>query len=225
MVKIKWYGHSSFEIKGNDVTIGTDLFKGSVIGITTSPNFSANIILSSHNHPDHYGRKIVKKCSTEDTTILKWKNGDHGSIKGVKVKGIASSHDDKGGLLRGSNTIYVFEVDGVTFCHLGDLGHVLNEEQVKEIGKIDVLLIPVGGGFTVGLKGVQKIIEELNPKIVIPCHYFFKGMSIMYKILGTIKSFLKIGYENVKELDSSSFEVSKDSLPSSLEVLIFKTPE
>ena len=225
MVKIKWYGHSSFEINGSNVTIGTDLFPGSVIGITASPSFSADIILSSHSHPDHYGRKIVKKCSKDDTTILKWKNGDHGTIKGVKVKGIASNHDDKGGLLRGPNTIYVFEVDQITFCHLGDLGHVLNEEQVKEIGEIDVLLIPIGGGFTVGLKGVQKIIEQLSPKIVIPCHYYFKGMSIMYKILGTIKRFLKIGYENVRELDSSNTEISKDNLPSSMEVLIFKPPE
>lgn len=223
MVKIRWCGHSCFEISGKDVTIGTDPFPRSVIGIAT-PNFSADILLSSHNHPDHWSRKVAKTCSKDDTTILKWKNGDHGTIKGVKIKGIATSHDDKGGVLRGPNTIYVLEVDGVTFCHLGDLGHVLDEKQVNEIGKIDVLLIPVGEGFTVGLKGVQEIVEQLNPKILIPCHYYFKGMNPMYRALKKINRFLKIGYENVRELDSSSFEVSKDNLPGSMEVLILKPP-
>ncbi len=223
MVKIRWCGQSCFEITGRDVTIATDPFQGSMLGIAT-PKINADIILSSHGHPDHWSRKVAKTWSKEDTTILKWKNQDHGTIKGVKIKGIATKHDNQGGLMRGRNTIYVFIVDEITFCHCGDIGHVLKEKQLTEIGAIDVLFIPTGGTFTVGLKGVKKIIEQLNPKIIIPMHYYHKGLSLMFKVLKPIKRFIKIIDKNVKEMDSSEVELDKDSLPSTTEVLVLKTP-
>ncbi len=224
MVEIRWWGHSCFEISGKDVTIGTDPFAGPTIGVA-DPNFSGDILLYSHNHPDDGGRKILANVSKDDTTILKWKNGDHGIIKGIKIKGIASSHDDKGGQLMGPNTIYVLEVDDIVFCHLGDLGHVLDEKQVNDIGKIDILLIPIGGGFTVGLNDVKKIVEQLNPKILIPCHYYFEGMKSKYKALKTAEDFTKIGFENVRKSESSSLEIKNDSLPGSMEVVFLKPPK
>ncbi|MHA1143815.1 MAG: MBL fold metallo-hydrolase [Candidatus Helarchaeota archaeon] len=224
MVNIRWCGQSCFEIKGNDVTIATDIFPGSMIGIAT-PNISADIILSSHGHPDHWNKRLAQKISKDDTTsILKWKNGDHGTIKGVKIKGVATSHDDKGGLIRGANTVYVFVVDGITICHCGDLGHVLNEKQLAEIGEIDILLIPTGGVFTLGLKGVEKVIEQLNPKIAIPMHYYFKGLSVMFRVLHPVSRFLKKVNQKINELDSSEVDVSKNSLPSSTEVFVLKPP-
>ncbi|MHA1377429.1 MAG: MBL fold metallo-hydrolase [Candidatus Helarchaeota archaeon] len=224
MVKIRWYGQGCFEIKGNDVTIATDIFPGSIIGIAT-PDISADIILSSHDHPDHWNRKLAKKFSNDDTTaILKWKNGDHGMIKGVKIKGVATNHDDQGGLVRGPNTVYVFEVDGIRICHCGDLGHVLNDKQVAEIGEIDILLIPTGEVFTIGLNGVEKVIKQLKPKIVVPMHYYFKGLSPIFKVLSPVSRFLKKEDKKIKELDTSEVDVSKDSLPSSTEVFVLKPP-
>ncbi|MHA1129632.1 MAG: MBL fold metallo-hydrolase [Candidatus Helarchaeota archaeon] len=221
MVIIRWCGQSCFEIKGNDVTIGTDPFPGSMIGFST-PDISADIILSSHSHPDHWSRKVTKKWSKEDTTILKWKSENHGTIKGVQIKGVATNHDDQGGLVRGANTIYVFVVDGISICHCGDLGHVLSEKQVKAIGKVDILMVPTGGVFTIGPKKAKKVIEQLSPKIVLPMHYYRKGMSLMFRVLSPVKKFLRIIDKPVRELDSSTVEVSKESLPSSTEVLVLK---
>ncbi len=219
LVKVRWCGHDCFEIKGKEVVIGTDPFTDAMVGLET-PKMKADIVLSSHQHGDHYDRRTIKEWSKEDTEVLKWKNESF-EIKGVKIKGIATAHDDKDGQMRGSNTVYVFTIDEITFCHCGDLGHMLSDEQVKEIGKIDVLFIPVGGFFTIDPATASKVVEQLKPKIVIPMHYKHKGLASTFDKLSTVDDFLK-DKKNVKKIDSTETEITKEKLPEKTEIWAFK---
>ena len=219
MVNVRWCGHNCFEIKGESVVLATDPFNASMVGLKT-PQITADIILSSHGHGDHWDKKTAKGWSKNDTEVIKWKIASF-DIKGVKIKGVDTAHDDRGGSARGSNTVYVFTIDGITFCHCGDLGHVLNNDQVNEIGKIDVLLIPVGGVFTIDPAKASKVVEQLNPKIVIPMHYYHDGLNTMFKALHTVDDFLK-DKKNTKKLDSSETEINKENLPASTEFWALK---
>ena len=219
MVKIRWCGHNCFEITGKDVVIGTDPFTDAMVGLET-PKITADIILSSHGHGDHWDRRTAKEWSKVDTEILKWKNEEF-DIKGVKIKGIATAHDDQGGALRGPNTVFVFTIDEITFCHCGDLGHTLSDDQLKQIGKIDVLLIPVGGFFTIGPEEATKVVEQLKPKIVIPMHYYHEGLAELFKKLSKVDEFLK-GKTNAKKLDSSETDINKEKFPEKTEIWALK---
>ncbi|MFX0134362.1 MAG: MBL fold metallo-hydrolase [Candidatus Hodarchaeota archaeon] len=220
MVKIRWCGHNCFEITGKDVVIATDPFNGKMVGLVT-PDICADIIMSSHNHGDHWHKKTAENMCNEGAEIIKWENKTFENIKGVKIKGVATAHDDNEGKSRGQNTVYVFTVDGLTLCHCGDLGHTLKDEQIKEIGKIDILLIPVGGIFTIDPKAATKVVEQLNPKLVIPMHYYHEGMASMFSALSTIDDFIK-DKKNIKKIDVSEAEVTKETLPTELEYWVLK---
>jgi len=130
------------------------------------PNLSADILLITHDHKDHNNIEGVK-----GEPFLVKGPGEY-EAKGVFVQGIPSFHDDVNGKEKGQNTIYVFEAEGIRFCHLGDLGQKeLTDDQVDKIGQVDVLMIPIGGSFTIDSSAAQKIIGQIEPKIVIPMHY------------------------------------------------------
>ena len=205
MVEVIWHGHACFEIRGKDVTIVADPFTG--IGLP-EPVASADIVLCSHSHRDHNNVAPVKK---NGGVVLELFVGSQ-TVNNLSVKGVASFHDDSMGTVRGKNSIYVFTVDGVTFCHLGDLGHVLSPQQVKEIGKIDVLFVPIGGFFTIGPETAESVYKALGPKIVIPMHYKRAGMSPNFDKLHTLDDFLA-GKVNVKKIDASSMMITKEALP------------
>ena len=138
---ITWLGHSCFKIKGSQASVITDPFPpdlGYSLGKAT-----ANIVTVSHQHPSH---SYVQGIGGEPRII---KGPGEYEISGILIIGVATFHDAEGGGKRGKNTIYLMEVDGVSVCHLGDLGHVLTSEQVEEIGNVDVLLLPVGGVSTI----------------------------------------------------------------------------
>ena len=157
MVEVIWHGHACFEIRGKEVTIVTDPFKG--IGLP-EPVASADVVLCSHSHGDHNNATPVKK---NGGVVLELFVGVQ-TANNLQVKGVASFHDDVKGTVRGKNSIYVFAVDGVTFCHLGDLGHYVSQEQVEEIGNIDVLFLPIGGFFTIGPDVAGPSIRHLSQK-------------------------------------------------------------
>ncbi|MEN6327929.1 MAG: MBL fold metallo-hydrolase, partial [Syntrophomonas sp.] len=92
-------------------------------------------------------------------------------LGGIYIKGVASYHDQKKGLLRGQNTIYRIKAEGITLAHMGDLGHILSREQVEALGKIDILLLPVGGTYTIDAEQAKQVLEQINPAIVIPMHF------------------------------------------------------
>jgi len=207
-VDIQWLGHSCFKIKGSQAVIVTDPFPPD---IGYSPGkLSADIITVSHGHPSHSYLQIVGGSPKSVTGPGEYE------ISGVLIIGVASHHDNEGGTVRGKNTIYLMEVDGLSICHLGDIGHILNDAQVEEIGDIDVLMLPVGGINTIGATRAAEIIRQLEPKIVLPMHY---KTPVIDRELEPVDKFLKeMGIEQAEP--RPKLTVSKSNLPLSLQVIL-----
>ena len=212
-MKIKWLGHASFLITSDTgVTIITDPY-------TTGGNLSygeiketADIVTVSHEHGDHNNASAVK-----GNPVLVNKAGNT-EVKGVKFTGIPTAHDNEGGKLRGNNLIFCFEVDGIKVCHIGDLGHHLDETQTAELGKIDILLIPVGGNYTIDAEVASQVADKLSPRIIIPMH--FKNARCNFPITG-VDEFLK-GKTNVTRLEVSESEFHKEHLPASSQIVVLE---
>jgi L-ascorbate metabolism protein UlaG (beta-lactamase superfamily) len=173
--KLTWYGQSCFLL---ETAAGTRILmdpfpKG--IGYELPSGFKADIVTISHEHSDHNnvgfvsGKARVIRGLTADKKG--WTRVDE-KLKDVSIRSVGVYHDDQRGAARGLDTVFIFEVGGVRIAHLGDLGHVLNDDQLAAIGAVDVLLVPVGGAFTIdGLKATR-VVEQLRPRImVIPMHY------------------------------------------------------
>lgn len=165
---ITYLGHSAFKLRGKIATVITDPF-GSSVGFDM-PKSSADIITVSHQHEDHNAIEKVNGTARRPQPYLIQAPGEY-EVSGVGVFGWQTFHDDQEGALRGKNTIYIIHLEGLKICHLGDLGHILSEAQVHQIGEIDVLLIPVGGFYTINAKQAVAVIKELQPSIVVPMHY------------------------------------------------------
>lgn len=177
-MKIKWLGHSCFLLTSNrGIKILTDPFDEKV-GYS-APSVEADIVTVSHGHYDHSNTNAVKGSFE----IIN-KSGSYLS-KGVEIKGVQTFHDEQKGQKRGGNIVFRLGIDGVRLCHCGDLGHVLTEEQAKEIGKIDVLLVPVGGTYTIDADGAIKVMKLLKPAITIPMH--FKTEALTFSLDGANK--------------------------------------
>jgi Predicted Zn-dependent hydrolases of the beta-lactamase fold len=163
-MRIEYFGHSCFKIEGErGVRILTDPFDSSV-GYKL-PDVEADIVSVSHDHFDHnYTEAIRGDFKLINKTGIFY-------VRDININGIISHHDNVNGKKRGDNIIYTFDVDGIKVCHLGDLGHTLNSDQVARIGGVDVLLIPVGGYYTIDANDAVKVIGQLKPSIVMPMHY------------------------------------------------------
>jgi len=196
MILLRWFGHACFRIRGRK-TVVTDPFHGKDVGYPT-PDTEADIVTVSHDHFDHNRTDVIKG----DFVIVN-QAGTY-DFDGVKIKGVESYHDDAKGTKRGKNIIFRIEMNGISFCHLGDLGHVIGEDDVEKIGEVDVLLIPVGGHFTIGPEEAWKVIDLLNPKIVVPMHYKTEVLDFPIK---PVDDFIR-GRENVKIFDKSEVEVT-----------------
>ena len=179
---ITYLGHSSFRIKGKTASIVTDPFDPVMVGLKF-PSVEADIVTVSHEHKDHNQTNLVKGSPR----VIRGP-GEY-EIQGISILGFASWHDKKKGEERGENTIYVFEVDGVRICHLGDLGHKLSESMVNNLAEIDVLMIPVGGNYTIGSPIASEIVRNIEPSIVIPMHFKVEGIKISN--LEPVDKFLK----------------------------------
>lgn len=161
---IVYLGHSSFRLKGKVASLVTDPFDPSMVGFSF-PKVSADIVTVSHDHKDHNKTELVKD-------VKKVINGPgEYEINGVSLIGIQSFHDDKKGKLRGKNTIYVIEIDGLRIVHLGDLGHKLSERIVEQIGSVDILMVPVGGEYTIDASIAAEVVRSIEPKLIIPMHF------------------------------------------------------
>jgi len=211
MLQIRWHGHACWEIT-NDITIVTDPHDGKSIGIP-APTVHGDIILVSHNHYDHNSVKTVEKEGSEVIYDERKK-----TISNVEIKGIPSFHDESQGEKRGKNIIYKFTVDGINFCHLGDLGHELDDEHAEKIGDVDILFIPVGGNFTIDANQAWKVVNKIKPRIVIPMHYKIGGLSIP---IAGVESFLDNNKEHKIFKVGNEIEINKDDLPEELEIWTF----
>jgi L-ascorbate metabolism protein UlaG (beta-lactamase superfamily) len=211
-VDITWLGHSCFRIKGNKAVIITDPFSPD-LGYTLGKQ-TANIVTVSHQHPSH---SYVQGVSGEPRLIQG--PGEY-EISNVLIIGIATYHDAIKGQSRGKNTAYLMEMDGVAVCHLGDIGHVLNDEQVEEMGNVDVLLLPVGGVHTINAALAAEVIRKIEPKAVIPMHY---NTPVLNRELDPVDNFLKeMGMGQVEPRPKLS--ISKSNLPLSTQVFVLNYP-
>lgn len=179
---ITYFGHSSFRLKGKDASVVTDPFDPKMVGLKYS-GVEGDIVTISHNHDDHNKAELVKGA----VKIIDGP-GEY-EIKGISILGFPSFHDKVKGEERGKNVIYVYEIDGLRLCHLGDLGHKLSDELLEEIGDIDILMIPVGGEYTINSSEAAEVVRDIEPSIVLPMHYKMEG-TLIAKLAG-VESFLK----------------------------------
>jgi L-ascorbate metabolism protein UlaG (beta-lactamase superfamily) len=212
---ITWFGHSCFRLRDRDVTVVTDPFDKS-LGYEL-PRVRADIVTVSHNHPHHNHSDAVKgEFKVVDSP------GEY-EIQSVFITGIATypsrrRRKDNGVGNEGEerNVIFVFEFDGLTVCHLGDLAQVPTQTQVEALSNVDVLMVPVGGGSSLNATQAAEIISLIEPYIVVPMHY--KTSSISLK-LDKVDKFLKeMGVARVEAVDV--LKVSKSSLPEETQVAV-----
>jgi L-ascorbate metabolism protein UlaG (beta-lactamase superfamily) len=209
-MRITWHGHSCFEIKDR-VTVVTDPHDGKSIGVKP-PVVKADIVLISHEHFDHNCARIVRgdfKCVRE---------AGQRTEKGVDILGVPAFHDDSGGAKRGKINIFRFKLGGVVFCHLGDLGHMLDPATIAELGPIDVLFLPVGGVFTIDGRQARELIGIMRPKVAIPMHFRIGGLSMS---IHTINDFLEGLPEDKVVRVGNEIEFIPDELPAETEYWIF----
>ncbi|MEM4789295.1 MAG: MBL fold metallo-hydrolase [Ignisphaera sp.] len=204
---VRWHGHACFEIvssKGKVIVI--DPHDGRSLGLKP-PRVSADIVLITHEHFDHNAYASIAKPNAR---VLSMNVGEV-VIDDVKVVGVETYHDKERGRRRGRNIAYKVVVDEVNIAHLGDLGHVVDPGIGSKIKPVDVLLIPVGGVFTIDAKEAWNVVEMLNPMIVIPMHYWIQGLELPLK---PVDDFLNLAPStwNKAILDTNTLNIDKSSL-------------
>ena len=189
-MRIVWHGHSCFEIDNGGMVLVTDPHDGKSIGIRR-PMIRADIVLVSHDHFDHNAVRVV---ADNDTRVI---TGPEDDCPEINLRVIKAYHDEVRGVKRGETNIYLFDIDGISFCHPGDIGHVLTDEQLSQFDRdIDILFVPVGGKFTVDAVDAYKIVEQIKPKIVIPMHFKIPGLSLP---IAPVDGFLEF-FENINRV-------------------------
>lgn len=212
-MRIRWHGHSCFEFENeNELTLVTDPHDGKSIGIK-QPVVTADVVIISHDHFDHNAERIVRGNNKKVVTGTGSK-----TVRGIPIKGIASFHDEEKGAKRGENVISKFEMDGLKLCHMGDLGELLDEKQISQIGDVDILFIPVGGTFTLDAKGAWKVINGINPRVVVPMHYRVGGLSLA---IAPVDGFLELADQDKIVKVGNEIELGSEDLPEGQEVWVF----
>ncbi len=205
-MEITWLGHSCFRLRGSQTTVITDPYPPELGYSLGKP--SARIVTISHQHPSH---SYIQGVGGEPKILSG--PGEY-EINGILILGIATFHDTEGGAKRGKNIVYAMDIDDITVCHLGDLGHVLTSQQVEAIDNVDVLLLPVGGMSTLNASMAAAVIRQLEPKTVVPMHY--KTPAINRELEPVEKFFKEMGIEQINPQPKLS--VSKSNLPLSTQV-------
>lgn len=186
-VRIIWHGHSCFEIRSEGGTVVIDPYE-EVPGYAPL-DLKADLVLVSHEHGDHNARERVELSGRKSLT---------------DVEVLDTFHDDAGGTKRGSNKIHIVTIDGKRIAHLGDLGHTLEPGQLERLRNLDVLLIPVGGHYTIDADTAAAIVKQVRPDVTVPMHY--REGSAGFDVISTVQPFLD-HFEKVKRLDESSVEI------------------
>jgi len=212
-MEISYIGHSCFRIKGKELTIIIDPYDPKMTGYKF-PKQECDLLLVTHHHHDH---DYIEGVSGYKLLI---DNPGEYETSDVFVYGMDTAHDESGGGKRGKNTIYLIEIDGFSILHLGDLGHELSAETLEKISDVDILMIPVGGTYTIDAKTATKIISSLEPGIVIPMHYKTDGATIP-NLDGVDKFLDEMGEDEKSVRVEEKLKVSsKSDIPEDTEVVI-----
>lgn len=212
---LTWYGQACFKIKGKNAIVVCDPYDPAAVGLKLV-KLTADIVTVSHQHPDHNYVAGVTKAGESDPFVISGP-GEYGTL-GVSILGIPTYHDKQSGSQRGANTIYQIEIDGITILHCGDLGHKLTDGQLEELSDIDILLIPVGGVYTISYDDAAEVVSEIEPSMVIPMHYKVDGLKYN---LDPVDKFLKeMGAEKIAPVPKLT--VPRDKLPEETEVVVLE---
>lgn len=191
-MKIKWLGHACFKLMSNDSSVVVDPFKdGSVPGYANIREI-ASAAYKSHDHGDHNAVELIEIDGTQP----------------FPVEIIDTYHDDKQGALRGPNKIHIFTIEGMKVVHLGDLGCDLTSEQVEVLKGADVVMIPVGGHYTIDAMQAKKVVDQINPRVIIPMHYSASGFG--YDVIGPVTNFTSL-FTNVTIVDNDLVEITPEA--------------
>ena len=201
-MKIRWLGHSSFKLtESTGVSVVTDPYDGSKLGGAEFPEVEADVVTISHSHFDHNNAEAVKGYR-----LLLNGTGAH-EIDGVDISGFLSYHDDKKGALRGRNIVFRFRMDGVEVCHLGDIGEKITPMLAELIGAINILLVPIGGKYTIDADEAKEYVDYLMPDVVIPMHYMHEDyLTDVDEIDDFLKKFNK---SDIEYVDSDEIEFDR----------------
>ncbi len=208
-MRIVWHGHACFEVN-DGVSVVMDPHDGEQIGLER-PSVRADIVLISHDHYDHNCAGVVEGNPTVvDSSVNE-------PILGVRTRSFPTYHDEDSGRKRGRNRLYRFEMEGVSFLHLGDLGHPLRDDMVSSLGDIDVLFVPVGSVFTIDGKTGWNTVNQIKPKIAVPMHYWVKGLILSIRPLGDFLDLVNVPITRV----GNEVVFEKADLPANTEVWVF----
>lgn len=208
-------GHSSFFIKGKTASLVTDPFDPKMVGLKF-PKVKADIVTISHHHQDHDKAQLV-----EGNPLVIDLPGEYEKNQ-VRVTGFSAFHDKKKGQEGGKNTLFKIEMDEISVLHCGDLGDKLSDEMLEEMGKVDILLIPVGGVYTIDDDEAVGVVNSIEPSIVIPMHY--KSDKLNEKVFGKLSplsSFLdKMGMSDVGPI--KKLKVKKEEFKEEMKVVVLE---
>ncbi len=192
-MKLTWLGHACFLLESSDGSVLFDPYAPGYVPGLALPALEADLCLCSHGHGDHNCSQAVRLS---------------GKTCRMKIRRIPSFHDEEGGALRGENILTLVETEGLRLLHAGDLGHALTSGQKEALGRVDVLLLPVGGTYTLDSAGAAALVKELQPGITIPMHY--RGEGFGFDVLEPVEHFLR-HFEEVCRLDSNQLTLPCDS--------------
>jgi len=212
---IRWHGHACFEVidsKGFSIVI--DPHDGGSIGIRP-PNTKADAVLITHDHFDHNAYHVVLKSGG---VVHDMRLGEF-EVAGHRVMGVKAFHDKSRGRRRGEVVMYRLNVDGVNILHVGDLGHIPPDDELSKLMPVDVLMVPVGGTFTIDSREAVELAEKLDAKVVIPMHYWIHGINLP---LAPLSDFLKLITWKVIELGGNEWRIERYEIPAERTVVIFK---
>jgi len=210
-MKVKWLGHATFLLTSDQgIRVITDPYAPAETLSYGPIEEMADAVTVSHEHGDHNNVSAVRG----NPEVVR--GAGVRQVRGIEFRGISTFHDAEMGAQRGPNTVFCFALDGMRVCHLGDLGHALSEQQVSEIGAIDLLLVPVGGHFTIDASVATETCAALNPRVVIPMHY--RTEKCDFPIQG-VEPFLR-GRECVRRAGDSEIELKREELPQATETVV-----
>ncbi len=210
-MKIQWLGHSCFYLTSQAGTrVLCDPFDPK-IGYP-APAVEADIVTTSHKHSDHNYTQVVKG------KFLQIDSPGRHVVDDVEITGFVTFHDEAGGKQRGQNLIFRILMDGICILHCGDLGHPLTPEQVKALGGVDVLLLPVGGYYTIDPAAATKVVQQLSPRMVIPMHYKTDSVDMP---IAPVEDFLRT-QARVSRMAQSTLEIALQDLPAETTTMVLQ---
>ena len=202
-MKLTWHGHACFCLETAEGSVVFDPYRDNDVPGLTLSKLTADEVICSHGHGDHNAADKVELT---------------GNMPKYGKKQLNTFHDEKNGALRGKNLVTVIDAEGLRIVHLGDLGHELSPEQLSELGRVDVLMVPVGGHFTIDGKTAAKVSKAIGAKTIVPMHY--RGEGFGYGVIGTVDEFLG-EFDNVRFAEGNVLEIGEKCAS---EVVVLKCP-